>query len=220
MGKLREFVLKTVPRSRIEQGRAIRGHLARTLGSVRDAPIGMPQEPTFARTSSDAIRSFRRLYDGLGAGSARVLLLTDMNSRIPVILETSRARAMLVGTNGARPRLMYWPEGMQPTEGERLVTSAEAGAFPAGLPVGTVRYTASNVPEVEPLARLERLEVVRLFDYGLRGVVSPEASWPSRRACRTASTDAWRWTVSPASGPVRVCGAVSTGRRGRARPRP
>ena len=71
MGKLREFVLKTVPRSRIEQGRAIRGHLARTLGSVRDAPIGMPQEPTFARTSSDAIRSFRRLYDGLGAGGAR-----------------------------------------------------------------------------------------------------------------------------------------------------
>jgi rod shape-determining protein MreC len=112
----------------------------------------------------------------LGARSARVLLITDMNSRIPVILESSRARAMLTGTNGPRPRLMYWPEGVQPGEGERVVTSAEAGAFPAGLPVGTVHYTSNNVPEVEPLARLDRLEIVRLFDYGLRGVLPPEAS--------------------------------------------
>ncbi len=116
----------------------------------------------------------------LGSRSARVLLITDMNSRIPVILEGSRARAMLVGTNANRPRLMYWPEGQAPAEGERVVTSAEADAFPAGLPVGVVRYTANNVPEVEPLARLDRLEVVRIFDYGLRGVVPPEASLPPR----------------------------------------
>ncbi len=111
----------------------------------------------------------------LGTRSARVLLLTDMNSRIPVTLESSRARAMLVGTNGPRPRLMYWAEGAQPAEGERLVTSAEANVFPAGLPVGTVHYNSSNVPEVEPAARLDRLEIVRLFDYGLRGVIAPEA---------------------------------------------
>jgi rod shape-determining protein MreC len=112
----------------------------------------------------------------VGARSVRVLLLTDLNSRVPVILENSRARAILVGTNGARPRLQHWPEGVQPVEGERVVTSAEAGAFPAGLPVGVVRYSASNVPEVVPFARLDRLEVVRLFDYGLKGVIPPEAS--------------------------------------------
>jgi len=112
----------------------------------------------------------------LGARSARILLITDLNSRIPVTLENSRARAILVGTNGARPRLMYWPEGVTPAEGERVVTSAEAGAFPAGLPVGSVRYNASNVPEVEPAAQLSRLEVVRIFNYGLRGIVSPESA--------------------------------------------
>ena len=110
----------------------------------------------------------------VGARSARVLLLTDMNSRIPVTLENSHARAILVGNNGARPRLMYWPEGVIPAEGERVVTSAEAGAFPAGLPVGTVHFTASNVPEVETAARLDRLEVVRIFNYGMRGMMSPE----------------------------------------------
>ncbi len=110
----------------------------------------------------------------IGARSARVLLLTDMNSRIPVTLETSHARAILVGTNGARPRLMHWPEGIQPVDGERVLTSAEANAFPAGLPVGAVHYSSSNAPEVDTAARLERLEIVRIFDYGMRGALAPE----------------------------------------------
>ncbi len=109
----------------------------------------------------------------VGERTVRVLLITDLNSRIPVMLEGSRARAILTGTNGPRPRLMYWPEGVQPAEGERVVTSAEAGAFPAGLPVGTVHYSSSNVAEVEPLARLDRLEMVRLFDYAH---AAPEAA--------------------------------------------
>ena len=112
----------------------------------------------------------------LGARSARVMLITDINSRIPVILENSRARAVLAGTNGVRPRLLFWPEGSPPVEGERVVTSSEANAFPAGLPVGVVHYTTGKVPEVEPFAQLDRLEMVRLFDYGLRGVLPPEAA--------------------------------------------
>jgi rod shape-determining protein MreC len=110
----------------------------------------------------------------VGARTARVLLITDMNSRIPVILETSRAHAILVGTNGPRPRLMYWPEGIKPQEGERVVTSAEANAFPANLPVGTVHFNSNGSPDVEPAAMLQKLEVVRIFDYGLQGVTPPE----------------------------------------------
>ena len=112
----------------------------------------------------------------VGTRTARVLLITDLNSRIPVIMEASRARAILVGTNGPRPRLLYWPEGAQPQEGERIVTSAEANAFPANLPVGTVRHSANGTPEVEPFALLNRLEIVRIFDYGLGGVPAPETS--------------------------------------------
>jgi rod shape-determining protein MreC len=111
----------------------------------------------------------------VGNRSARVLLLTDMNSRIPVMLEASRAPAILVGGNAPYPRLMYLPEGTKPTEGERVITSAVAGAFPAGLLVGTVHYGANGVPEVDPAAHLERLEIVRIFDYGLGGIAPPEA---------------------------------------------
>ncbi len=116
----------------------------------------------------------------VGARTARVLLITDLNSRIPVTLENSRARAILVGTNGDRPRLLYWSEGTPPAEGERVVTSAEANVFPANLPVGIVHYSATNAPEVEPTARLDRLEIVRIFDYGNRGIVPPEAAARAR----------------------------------------
>jgi rod shape-determining protein MreC len=122
----------------------------------------------------------------VGSRTARVLLLTDLNSRIPVILETSRAHAILVGTNGTRPRLQYWPEGVVPAEGERVVTSAEANAFPANLPVGTVHHSATGAAEVEPAALLQKLEVVRIFNYGLNGVTTPE---PEPRSIDSRSID-------------------------------
>jgi rod shape-determining protein MreC len=120
-------------------------------------------------------RGFVGRVTEVGSRSARVLLATDMNSRVPVTLEGSRARAVMAGTNGARPRLAHWPEGVIPQEGERVVTSAQANAFPAGLPVGVVRRNAQGSLEVELFARLDNLEMVRLFDFGLSGILPPEA---------------------------------------------
>ena len=130
-------------------------------------------------------RGFVGRVTEVGARSARVLLATDMNSRVPVTLEGSRARAVMAGTNGARPRLAHWPEGVIPQEGERVVTSAQANAFPAGLPVGVVRRSAQGNLEVELFARLDNLEMVRLFDFGLSGILPPEAvARPEPRAPR------------------------------------
>jgi rod shape-determining protein MreC len=130
-------------------------------------------------------RGFVGRVTEVGNRSARVLLATDMNSRIPVTLEGSRARAMMVGTNGGRPRLQFWAEGNRPAEGERLVTSAEGVAFPPNLPVGVVRWTEAGVAEVELFARLDRLDLVRLFDFGLGGILPPEAvARPEPRARR------------------------------------
>ncbi len=130
-------------------------------------------------------RGFVGRVTEVGNRSARMLLATDMNSRIPVTLEGSRARAMMVGTNGARPRLQHWSEGGRPEAGERVVTSAEGIDFPAGLPVGVVRWTEGGTPEVELFARLDRLDLVRLFDFGLGGILPPEAiARPEPRARR------------------------------------
>ena len=111
----------------------------------------------------------------LGARSARVLLITDLASRVPVTLDGSHASAMLVGSNAPMPRLMYYPDGVHPEEGERVVTSSEADAYPAGLPVGVVHYLSPREPVVLPAARLDHVDLLRIFDYGLSAIAPPDA---------------------------------------------
>lgn len=100
-----------------------------------------------------------------GSRAARVLLLTDINSRIPVAIGAQGAPALMVGTNGPDPALAYWSATNPPAEGAMVLTSAQAGAFPPGLPVGVVHYNSQNQPVVLPLANLSSLRVLRLFSY-------------------------------------------------------
>lgn len=111
----------------------------------------------------------------LGQRSARILLLTDQSSRIPVELPGRNATGIMVGTNTALPRLLYLPDGVRPTEGERVVTSAKANAFPAGLPVGTIHLTGDGEVTVVPAASLDELSIVRLYDYNLQAIRPPPA---------------------------------------------
>ena len=111
----------------------------------------------------------------VGARSARVLLITDSSSRIPVELAGEHATAIMVGNNGRWPTLMFLPDGVHPTSGERVLTSSEANAFPAGLPVGTVRREKNGSFAVVPSASLDELTVLRLFDYKLQAIQPPEA---------------------------------------------
>lgn len=101
----------------------------------------------------------------VGSRAARVLLITDINSRIPVAIGAEGAPALMVGNNGPDPILTYWSTTQPPAEGAMVLTSAQAGAFPPGLPVGVVHYNDKNQPMVLPLADLSTLRMLRLFSY-------------------------------------------------------
>lgn len=74
---------------------------------------------------------------GVTDGASRVLLLTDIASRTPVMMERTNARAILTGDGGPNPRLDYL-RGRDPVkEGDRVLTSGDGGVIPRGLPVGT-----------------------------------------------------------------------------------
>jgi rod shape-determining protein MreC len=74
---------------------------------------------------------------GVTIGASRVLLLTDIASRTPVMIDRTNARAILTGDGGPNPRLDYL-RGRDPIrEGDRLLTSGDGGVLPRGLPVGT-----------------------------------------------------------------------------------
>jgi rod shape-determining protein MreC len=103
----------------------------------------------------------------VGSRAARILLITDVNSHIPVIVEGSRQQAVLAGDNSERPSLRYVETGAALRIGDRIVTSGQGGIFPPGLPVGVVASLDGDLARVEPYAELSRVEYLRLVDYGL-----------------------------------------------------
>jgi rod shape-determining protein MreC len=103
----------------------------------------------------------------VGSRAARILLITDMNSRVPVIVESTRYRAILAGDNTARPSLRYFDAGAAIRNGDRIVTSGQGGVFPPGLPVGVVTSVDGATARVEPFVALAQVDYLRLVDYGL-----------------------------------------------------
>ncbi|HUO11868.1 MAG TPA: rod shape-determining protein MreC [Caulobacteraceae bacterium] len=75
---------------------------------------------------------------GVSDHVSRVLLLTDPESRTPVLLARTNGRAILSGDGGGSPKLDYIRSAMALKEGDRVLTSGDGGVFPRGLPVGTV----------------------------------------------------------------------------------
>lgn len=104
-----------------------------------------------------------------GNWSARILLITDLNSRIPVMIAGSGDRAILSGDNSPTPKLLYLPHDASPLLGARVLTSGHGGIFPPDLPVGVVTETSRGVYGVTPAADLGRINYVRLVDFHLKG---------------------------------------------------
>lgn len=107
-----------------------------------------------------------------GFRSARVLLVTDINSRIPVRVGEAGDRAILTGENSNWPQLNYLGTKSAVVPGDRVVTSGDAGAFPPGLPVGRVIVADETMVLVEPFAARDRLQYVEVLDFGLSGILA------------------------------------------------
>ena len=108
----------------------------------------------------------------VGQRASRVLLVTDMNSRIPVLVGEARERAVLAGDNTGQPHLVYLGRQARLTPGERVVTSGHGGVFPPGLPIGTVASLEEGVVRVQPFVDWSAMEYLRLANYELPGILS------------------------------------------------
>jgi rod shape-determining protein MreC len=143
---------------------------------------------------------------GLGANTARVVLLTDSNSRLPVTIQPSGQRAILSGNNTARPPLEFIesPELVRP--GDRVVSSGDGGIFPPGLLIGQVALGPDRRLRVVLAADYERLDYLRVLrslkgerivDPGslilpnapITSPVTPDAGTPTEAATAAEGTD-------------------------------
>ncbi len=73
---------------------------------------------------------------GVGDHVSRIMLLTDVESRTPVLIARTNGRAILTGDGGPNPQLAYLRTHDALREGDRVLTSGDGGVLPRGLPVG------------------------------------------------------------------------------------
>ena len=91
---------------------------------------------------------------------SKVLLLSDPNSGVDVMVQRSRARGVVEGAGKDRLRLKYLQQGMDIIPGDKLITSGAAGVFPPDILVGVVRSV-----EKEDTGLFQKVEVDPAVDF-------------------------------------------------------
>ena len=107
----------------------------------------------------------------VGRVSSRLLLLTDFNSHVPVLIAPKNTRAILSGNNADHPVLRFLPKNTVIKDGAEVVTSGDGGQVPIGIPVGFVRIDDDGRSFVELQEDLHNLSYVRVIS--TRGIAPP-----------------------------------------------
>jgi rod shape-determining protein MreC len=102
----------------------------------------------------------------VGASSATVRLITDENSSVAAMVQSSRAQGMLTGSADGSLHLTMVGSDQSVSVGDTIITSGLGGVFPKGLPLGTVTNVTQSSGssyldiEVDPLVSTENYEEV------------------------------------------------------------
>lgn len=101
----------------------------------------------------------------VGLMTTRVLLITDLNSRVPIRLERTGDVAIAEGLNEAFMRMRFLAVDSSVQIGDRVVTSGHGGLFPPDIPVAEVTGIIEDFIELTPISSLSTLDFVRVMDY-------------------------------------------------------
>ncbi len=149
---------------------------------------------------------------GVTGGVSRLLMVTDVDSRTPVLVDRSNGRAILTGDGSAYPRMDY-VRGRDPVKvGDIVLTSGDGGVFPRGLPVGVAVKDLKGGWRVRLYSDQTPIDFVRVLLFqafsqnadaeGLTGgEAAPPPLTPTEAADRTAALQRAAPPPKPASPP-------------------
>ena len=100
---------------------------------------------------------------GTTGNVSRMLLLTDPESRTPVLMDRTNARAVLTGDGGPNPRLEYIRGKDTLKNGDMILTSGDGGLYPRGLPVGVAQQDFTGVWRVRLYSDRSPIDFVRVL---------------------------------------------------------
>ena len=100
--------------------------------------------------------------------NSRVLLLSDLNSKIPVVLEPIGMQAVVSGTGGTNGKIQYTKEEYSDDINNQEIiayTSGLGGLFKPGLPVGKISRV--NPHEIVFFSDFKQLEYVKIISLNI-----------------------------------------------------
>ncbi len=110
-----------------------------------------------------------------GERSSRVLLLTDINSHVPVLVGEKATRAILEGNNTENPSIKFVDSDADLSPGDLITTSGHGGIYPQGLPIGVVAGEIEGEILAQTFVDWRRITFVRVIDLGAKGLPSKSA---------------------------------------------
>ena len=102
---------------------------------------------------------------------SRVLLVTDLNSQIPVKIQNNGISGILIGDNSRLAKLFFLPQESVLAEGQIVTTSGRGGVLPPDLPIGLVKKTEGLKLVVEPFNDRVQSGYVRVLNYKFSGTI-------------------------------------------------
>jgi rod shape-determining protein MreC len=100
---------------------------------------------------------------GVTRNACRILLLTDVESRTPVLIDRTNARAILTGDGGPNPKLEFVHGLNSVKDGDMVLTSGDGGLYPRGLPVGVAAKDYRGVWRVQLYSDRASIDFVRIL---------------------------------------------------------
>jgi rod shape-determining protein MreC len=99
--------------------------------------------------------------------SSRVLLLSDLNSKIPVIIEPDGLLSILSGTGQNYAIIQYSHKKYEDIQNQSIIyTSGTSGLFKAGIPIGKINDNLLNDKKtVEFFSDFSQLKFVKIFSF-------------------------------------------------------
>tara|TARA_Y200000002_G_scaffold62675_2_gene47810 strand:- start:3481 stop:4332 length:852 start_codon:yes stop_codon:yes gene_type:complete len=98
--------------------------------------------------------------------TSRVLLISDLNSKIPVIIEPGNVQSILSGSGKDQGVIQYFRSSREITSDNIVFTSGSGGIFKAGIPIGKIENVQTNKNyNTDFFSNLDQLTFVKLVSY-------------------------------------------------------
>ncbi len=97
--------------------------------------------------------------------TSRALLVSDLNSKIPISVEPGNLLSILSGTGKSYGKIQYTQEDFEFQNSNIVYTSGSGGIFKSGIPIGKIEIKSNNNIKVNFFSNLSQITFVKLISF-------------------------------------------------------